>query len=80
MLVREYGVNIDYSHHHTVFTWHGFSAENHYDIVNVHSHRSSAVPICGLVLTIEAVYHSFFLYLYLTNPNLFRYGLLFNII
>lgn len=29
-------------HHHTVFDWHGFTVENHYDFVNVHAHKSSA--------------------------------------
>lgn len=28
-------------HHHTVFDWGGFTVENHYDFVNVHSHQSS---------------------------------------
>ncbi len=43
LLAREYGVKIDDSHHHhTVFKWKDFSVENHYDIVNVHAHRSSA--------------------------------------
>ena len=28
-------------HHHTVFEWQGFTAENHYDFVNVHAHKSS---------------------------------------
>ena len=28
-------------HHHTVFEWGGFTVENHYDFVNVHSYRSS---------------------------------------
>ena len=43
LLAQEYGVKVDGSHHHhTVFSWRGFSVENHYDIVNVHAHRSSA--------------------------------------
>lgn len=34
-------VTIDSSHHHhTVFHWHGFMVENHYDFINVHHHRS----------------------------------------
>lgn len=28
-------------HHHTVFEWNGFTVENHYDFVNVHTHSSS---------------------------------------
>ena len=28
-------------HHHTVFEWKGFSAENHYDFLNVHHHKSN---------------------------------------
>ncbi len=43
LLSREMKIAVDNSHHHhTVFKWHGFSVENHYDIVNVHAHRSSA--------------------------------------
>ncbi len=43
VLVKEKGVVIDNSHHHhTVFRWNDFEVENHYDFVNVHSHRSSA--------------------------------------
>lgn len=38
----ELGIKVDNSHHHhTVFEWHGFTVENHYDFVNVHVHRSS---------------------------------------
>lgn len=29
-------------HHHTVYEWHGFTVENHYDFVNVHAQKSSA--------------------------------------
>ncbi len=36
------GIKIDKSHHHhTVFHWGDFTVENHYDFVNVHTHRSS---------------------------------------
>lgn len=28
-------------HHHTVFCWHGFVVENHYDFLNVHHHKSN---------------------------------------
>lgn len=41
-LVREKGIKIDSSHHHhTVFEWEGFTAENHYDFLNVHHHKSN---------------------------------------
>lgn len=37
------GVTVDNSHHHhSVFAFKGLTVENHYDFVNVHSHRSSA--------------------------------------
>lgn len=40
---KEFGISIDKSHHHhTVFSFRGYSVENHYDFVNVHGHRSSA--------------------------------------
>lgn len=42
-LAHEKGIKIDKSHHHhTVFEWRDFVVENHYDFVNVHTHRSSA--------------------------------------
>lgn len=41
-LSRELGIRIDNSHHHhTVFDFEGYMVENHYDFVNVYSHRSS---------------------------------------
>lgn len=41
-LSREKGIDIDNSHHHhTVFDFEGYMVENHYDFVNVYSHRSS---------------------------------------
>lgn len=40
---KELGIAINRSHHHhTVFSFRGYSVENHYDFVNVHAHRSSA--------------------------------------
>lgn len=42
-VIRRKGIEIDNSHHHhSVFSWRGLTVENHYDFVNVHSHRSSA--------------------------------------
>ncbi|MBE6178020.1 MAG: hypothetical protein E7149_05885 [Rikenellaceae bacterium] len=41
-LMRAAGVPIDEDqHHHTVFTYRGVMVENHYDFLNVHSHRSN---------------------------------------
>lgn len=41
-IARERGKKVDSSHHHhTVFSWGGFSVENHYDFINVHHHRSN---------------------------------------
>jgi len=41
ILAKEKGIKIDNTHHHhTVFNWHGFSVENHYDFINVHHHKS----------------------------------------
>lgn len=43
LLAKEKGIKIDKSHHHhTVFYWHDFMVENHYDFINVHHHKSSA--------------------------------------
>ena len=40
--VAESGIEIDNAHHHhTVFTYHGITVENHYDFINTHAHRSS---------------------------------------
>lgn len=42
LLAKEKGVVVDASHHHhTVFDWHGFAVENHYDFVNVYDYKSS---------------------------------------
>lgn len=36
------GIKVDCSHHHhSVFTYKGIMVENHFDFVNVHSHRSN---------------------------------------
>lgn len=43
LLAKEKKIKIDTSHHHhTVFSWHDFTVENHYDFVNVHSRKSNA--------------------------------------
>lgn len=42
MMKEIFGVEIDNSHHHhSVFTYKGIMVENHYDFINVHSHRSN---------------------------------------
>jgi hypothetical protein len=42
ILVKEKNIAIDSSHHHhTVFYWHNFMIENHYDFINVHHHKSN---------------------------------------
>lgn len=42
MMKEKLGVEIDNSHHHhSVFTYRGIMVENHYDFINVHSHRSN---------------------------------------
>ena len=41
LLAKEQGIEIDNSHHHhTVFNWHDFAVENHYDFINVYHHKS----------------------------------------
>ena len=43
LLQKKLGIAVDNSHHHhSVFGFEGYSVENHYDFVNVHSHRSSS--------------------------------------
>lgn len=38
----ELSVKVDNSqHHHSVFQWHGFTVENHYDFINIHHHKSN---------------------------------------
>ena len=40
--LKEKGIKIDSSHHHhTVFYWHDFMVENHYDFINTHDFNSS---------------------------------------
>ena len=42
LLQKNLGIAVDNSHHHhSVFGFEGYSVENHYDFVNVHSHSSS---------------------------------------
>lgn len=42
VLTCEKGVEIDITHHHhTVFSWQGFTVENHYDFINTHHHKSN---------------------------------------
>ena len=42
LMTEKFGIQIDNSHHHhSVFTYKGIMVENHYDFVNVHSHRSN---------------------------------------
>ena len=42
VLKREKRIKIDNGHHHhTVFIWHGFTVENHYDFINIHNHKSN---------------------------------------
>lgn len=42
LITEKLGIQIDNSHHHhSVFTYKGIMVENHYDFVNVHSHRSN---------------------------------------
>lgn len=37
---REFGIHIDKGHHiHTVFSWEGFTVENHYDLVNTYRQK-----------------------------------------
>jgi hypothetical protein len=43
ILAAEKGIKIDTSeHHHTIFFWHDFMVENHYDFINIHHHKSNA--------------------------------------
>lgn len=40
-ILRKKGVEIDNSHHHhTVFNWHSYTVENHYDFISIHHHKS----------------------------------------
>ncbi len=55
LVEKELGINVDNGHHHhTVFVYQGVTVENHYDFLNVYSHRSSQVietilkDICGV--------------------------------
>lgn len=51
-------------HHHTVFQWHGFMVENHYDFLNVHHHKSMAEMETELKVVVERSsvnFHALFL-------------------
>lgn len=40
---KKLGIKVDRTHHHhTVFSFNGFSVENHYDFINVAAHKESA--------------------------------------
>lgn len=42
MVEQKLGIAVDHSHHHhSVFHFEGQMVENHYDFINVHSHRSN---------------------------------------
>ena len=42
-LEKDKGIRIeDWHHHHTVFYWHDFLVENHFDFINIYHHRSHA--------------------------------------
>ena len=42
LMTEKLGIQVDNSHHHhSVFTYNGIMVENHYDFINVHSHRSN---------------------------------------
>lgn len=43
VLKKEKGIEIDNNkQHHTVFDWHGFTVENHFDFTDLHHHKSNA--------------------------------------
>ena len=42
LVEKELGIKVDRGHHHhTVFSFHGVTVENHYDFVNVYAHRDA---------------------------------------
>lgn len=74
LIAKEKGIRIDSSHHHhTVFYWHNFMVENHYDFINVH-HNKSNPDLEGIFKGLsQDDSHSIELYgekVYLPSPNL----------
>lgn len=73
-LERDKGIKIDNSHHHhTVFYWHDFMVENHYDFIEVHHHSSS--PALENILKEKGLDDSYFVEVlgekvYVPSPNL----------
>ena len=73
-LAKEKHIKIDKSHHHhTVFYWHDFIVENHYDFIEVHHHSSS--PSLERILKVQGQddSHCVKLYgetVYVPSPNL----------
>lgn len=60
-------------HHHTVFYWQGFMVENHYDFVNVHTHKTNKIVEHKLkeLAQDDSHYVEFFgEKVYLPSPNL----------
>ncbi len=74
IIAREKGYKIDNSHHHhSVFCWHDFSVENHYDFINVHHHKSHVALEKTLKELAQDDSHFVELYgetVYLPSPNL----------
>lgn len=73
-LAQEKGIKIDSSHHHhTVFYWGDFMVENHYDFVNIHSHKTNKKIESILKGLGQDDSHSVEVYgekVYLPSPNL----------
>ena len=42
VIAKEKGIVIEKGHHHhTIFNWRDFTIENHYDLLNIHQHKSN---------------------------------------
>jgi len=73
-LAKEKGIEIDKNrHHHTVFYWHDFMVENHFDFLNIHHHKSNVEYENILKSLSNDDSHSVEVYgerVYLPSPNL----------
>lgn len=74
LLSKEKGIKIDKTHHHhTVFYWHGFMVENHYDFLDTSIRKSSLEQEQVLKVLGTDDSHSVSLYgekVYIPSPNL----------
>ena len=71
LMEKELGIKMDNTHHHhSCFGFSGFSVENHYDFINVHSHKSNKEIEDRFKALAKEIGKEILPNVYLPNPNL----------